>query len=413
MQLQANNRKFGNYAFIIFVVFCVQFTELKVDVVKIAEILLLILTPFIYQRKINKWILLIATFFFVWFVVSILLNPFRDFYLLKNVSILKQPYFITVGRFLELIACINLVALVNNFFKDKSFSQIRFFLRNIFFLSCAFLFFNLIVYVLNYSGFISETRLVYENFRLRGWFSEGGPYGLMLSFTFCLSFFYKHRYNNILRAIIVLTIIFIARSKAGMLLILVWYTLLYYKKLYKKLRELNIAIIVIGVIITSIIFVKISHKYIYAINNVRQEMKERPTDVNLVMGRISGLFIFPEMIVDYPLFGIGLGNYPIMRNNPEYLDFIPPSPVGKTDAHGFGGIIQVLVDGGVVMLLFFLMIFFNFYRVLKKNNSHLKIFLYIFLCLFMFGVQIYFLYPWVLLGTLISLSNKVDEKYIN
>ena len=129
------------------------------------------------------------------------------------------------------------------------------------------------------------------------------------------------------------------------------------------------------------------------------------------MGRIAGVFIFPDMIVDYPVLGIGLGNYPIMRNNPKYLDFIPKSPKGETDAHGFGGIVQLLVDGGIVVFGLFLLIMYKFYKDVKKNKNKSENFLLIFLFFFIFGVQIYFLYPWVLLGILTSLNSKlrIDE----
>jgi len=398
---------FKNIIFIVFVVFCIQFTELKIGVIKIAEILLLFLTPFIYYKKINKWILLFIIFFLSWFLISIVLNPFRDFYLLTGTSSLKRPYIISFGRFLELISCINLAALVHNFFKRKTYQETVLIIKQIFILSFIILSVYITIYFLFYFEIITETRFVYERIpRLRGWYAEGGPYGLMLSFTFCLSYFFKHKYNFFLRIIILLTIIFLAKSKAGILLILVWFTILYYKKLYRKIRKLNIVVVFIGAIITSIVFLKLADTYIISIKNVRKEMIERPTDINLIMGRISGIFIFPEMIGDYPLFGIGLGNYPIMRNNPEYLDFIPRSPVGEADAHGFGGIVQILVDGGIIMLLIFSAIIYSFLKHIKKRDDRLKIYLYIFLSFFALGVQIYFLYPWVLFGILISLCNK-------
>ncbi len=396
-----------NVSFIIFVVFCIQFTELKVGVIKVAEILLLLLTPFIFYRKVNKWILLFIILFTSWFLVSILLNPFREFYPLSNVSALKRPYLISLGRFLELISCVNLTALVHNFFKKKTRQEMMLIIKQIYILSFIILSLFILIYFLFTVGFISENRFVYERIpRLRGWYAEGGPYGLMLSFTFCLSYFFKYKYNAIFRVIIVLAIIFLAKSKAGILLIIAWFTLLYYKRLYRKIRSLNIIVIVIGGLIASVVFVKLADTYIVSIQNVRKEMVERPEDINLIMGRIAGLYIFPDMLMEHPFFGIGLGNYPIMRNNPAYLDFVPPSPPGKTDAHGFGGIIQILVDGGIVMLFSFFTIIYFFLKRLKNQDHTLKIYLYIFLGLFAFGVQIYFLYPWVLFGILITLSNK-------
>ena len=131
------------------------------------------------------------------------------------------------------------------------------------------------------------------------------------------------------------------------------------------------------------------------------------------MGRIAGLFIFPKMIVKNPIAGIGLGNYPIVRNNPEFLGFIPKSPKGKTDAHGYGGLMQLLVDGGLIIFTLFLIIIYQLFKKLKRNGNNEEKFLQIFLFFFVFGVQIYFLYPWVLMGVLMAfLTHKKDEKEI-
>ena len=98
--------------FILFVVFCIQFTELKIDVIKLSELLLLLITPFLYfKNKINKWSLYLLILFTLWLVISLAINPFRDFFLLTNVSVLKKPYLISIGRYLELISCINLAYL--------------------------------------------------------------------------------------------------------------------------------------------------------------------------------------------------------------------------------------------------------------------------------------------------------------
>ncbi|SEC48864.1 O-Antigen ligase [Tenacibaculum sp. MAR_2009_124] len=402
--------------FVLFIVFCSQFTELKVSVVKIAEILLLLFTPFIYRNKINKWILSLLLFISFWLLISLAFNPFRGFFLLDEVSVLKTPYWISIGRFLELIACVNLAALTNNFLKKKTEKEIKFILKLIVKLSVILAMYHLVFYFSFVFGYIEKTYFVYERTpRLRGWYVEGGPYGLMLSFIFCLTFFYKHRSNNFYRAVLIVTIVFIARSKAGTMFILFWYITFYFNIIYKKIRELSLFFVIFGGILSSFIFVKISYQYIDLIENVQREMKERPTDINLVMGRVAGLFIFPEMVTDNPFFGIGLGNYPIIRNNPEYLDFIPHSPKGKTDAHGFGGIIQILVDGGVFTLLFFLFIMGKFYKKLKRSSKENIYFLFGFLYLFVFGVQIYFLYPWILFGILIALSNSQknnEEAYL-
>lgn len=397
-----------NFLFVVFITFCIQFTELKLGVVKISEILLLLSTPFIYQRKINKWIYRLFLFISLWFLISLFFNPFREFYLLQNVSKLKTPYFISFGRFLELFACLNLAAIIINYFKNKEVIVINKVIKAIVLLNIWITIFHLFWYFLFITNFINETYFVYGRIpRLRGWYVEAGPYGLMLSFVFCLTFFYDFKRNVLIRTIFIFTIIFAAKSKAGTMFILVWYLTLYSKIIYKTAKEYSFIFILLGALFSGFVLYKISYQYVYAIENVQREMKERPTDVNLVMGRIAGLFIFPDMLLNNPIFGIGLGNYPLIRNNPEYLGFIPKSPPGKTDAHGFGGLLQILVDGGVFMFSLFVLLVVALYKKICTINN-LRYFLFAFLYLFIFGVQIYFLYPWILFGFLIATLNSYE-----
>lgn len=405
-----------NLLFILFVVFCIQFTELKLDVIKLSELLLLALTPFLYLRKsINKWSLYLLSLFIFWLFLSLLFNPFRDFYLIEGASVLKKPYLITIGRFLELISCVNLATLVYLFLKNKKEKIIIVYIKYIFRFCLLFTIFNVFIFTLLKFHFISESNLLYQDhgIRLKGWYVEGGPYGLMVSFTFILSFFYKSKYKAIIRLFLIFVVLILARSKAGVVLIISWFILIYYKKAYDKLKEFSVIIIIIGGIFISFVLVNLGSKYVDDIIHVEREMKERPTDVNLVMGRIAGLFIFPKMIADNSILGIGLGNYPLIRNNPKYLGFVPKSPKGKTDAHGFGGLVQLVVDGGLVVFILFLIIIYQLYNKLKKNGKGEERYLQIFLFFFVFGVQIYFLYPWILLGILMSLSNKKKNEKEN
>lgn len=398
-------KKIGNIFFILFVVFCIQYTELKIDVIKASELFLLLLTPYVFNKKLNKWILYLFFVFTAWFLISILFNPFRSFYLLEAVSVLKKPYLISLGRYLELVSCLNLAAFVIHFFKNKPRYLIINYIKYIYNLNFILLLFHLVLYYFHINNII-ETSFVYWIDRLRAGFGEGGPYGLMLSFTYCISFFYKSKYHFYSRLVIILVIVFLARSKAGIVLILVWYAIYYEKKIRYKIKNLNIILIVISSFLILVALTKLGYRYLDDIENIKREVKERPNDINLTMGRIAGFFIFPKMVYDYPIFGIGLGNYPLMRNNPVYLGIIPHSPAGKTDAHGYGGLIQLLVDGGLFIFLSFCTIIFNLFKKLKRHSNYLIKFLFIFLFFFIFGVQIYFLYPWVLLAFIIVLSNK-------
>lgn len=400
------------------VILSIHFTEFKIGVVKLSEIILLLLPPFLYSKKINKWCFYFYILFFIWLGISLFFNLHRELPPLKGLSLLKSPYLITIGRFLELIACVNLVSLAYFYFKDKSRKYIIQFVEKVVFISFLLIIFNSFIYLLVTNGVLSGSSLVYitssNYYRLKGGFIEGGPYGLMLSFLFVLSFLYNSRFNIIIRAFIIANIVFLAKSKAGMLLLVIWAVIYYYKTVYRKIKSLSFIVLLLGGVIALFAFAKLAEVYIEHIQNMEKYVIERPDDTNLIMGRIAGSHIAPKMVLDNPIFGIGLGNYPIQRNLEKYRSFIPASPPGKTDAHGLGGIFQLLVDGGLfILFLFFLIIFFLTKKTLRLKNN-LEIFLFAFPCFFLTGVQIYFLYPWFLLGIIISLNEKTDqEKKIN
>jgi len=399
---------------IVLVLLSIHFTEFKVGVIKLSEITLLLIPPFLYSKRTSKWVFYFYFLFFIWFIVSIAFNPFREFPPLKGLSILKRPYLITIGRFLELIACLNLAAIVHHYFRKKMRSQIISFIEKIVLFSFFLIIYNSTVYFLATKNIISDSNLVYltssNYYRLKGWFIEGGPYGLMLSFIFVLSFFYRSRYNFLIRSILILNIVFLAKSKAGMLLLVLWGVIYYYKTIYKRIKSLSPVVLVIGVLMVSFAFVKLAKVYIEHIENMEEYVILRPNDTNLTMGRIAGSHIAPKMVLDNPVLGIGLGNYPLERNVPKYRSFIPYTPDGKTDAHGLGGIVQILVDGGIFILFFFLLILFLTTKKAIRLKNNLEIYFFIFPCFFMAGVQVYFLYPWFLYGILISLNEKSIEK---
>jgi O-antigen ligase len=339
-----------------------------------------------------------------------LTNPLRELPPLEGLSILKKPYIITIGRFLELIACVNLVTLVYHYFRNRDREEVVSFVKKTVLISFLLILINVIIYLLVIRGLLSGSQVVYitssNYYRLKGWFIEGGPYGLMMSFIFVLSFFYKSKYNLIIRLFLIFTIVLFTKSKAGILLLVLWGVILYNKIIYKKIKSLRWVALLIGAVIALFVLFKLGEVYLEHSRNMEKYVSERPDDTNLIMGRIAGSHIVPRMVVDNPILGIGLGNYPIERNVQKYRGFIPYSPPGKTDAHGLGGIVQLLVDGGLLILVLFFALVLGIIKNTLKSKDNLEYYLFAFVCFFMAGVQIYFLYPWFLLAIVLVLNKK-------
>lgn len=394
--------------------FCVQFTDLKIGLIKVSEGLLLCLAPFVFSKRIHKYVLYLLVFFTATTLISIGITFFLDFEYLGK-SFLKQPYLITIGRYIELITCLvlcNFVVLYADVLKKRN--EFYKYLLHFIDLNIMLTIICVVIYCLVLTGVlnIEDTRVVYNyNIRLRGYFVEGGPYGLMLSFIFILtSFFEKSKKRDAKRIFLIFVIFFMAQSKSGFLCTVVWLGIENYGFLRRKIQSFVYPLVVLGVIGFYFLFVNIGSMYVREINKIEQTVKIRSNDPNLIMGRISGIFIVPKLVLDHPILGIGTGNYPLVRNNKKYRGIfpLPPKEIRIKDAHGFGGLIDILVDNGFLGLFFFSMIMYKQYKVIR-NQKYLKQLFIGFFTLFCFGVQIYFLYPWMFLGLILTKENKIGE----
>jgi len=404
MKIDKSNLKFFFWIFLI--IFCIQATDLKIGFVKISEIILLLLAPFFLLKPINKYLGYFLIFFSLNFFLSFIITSTLNFEKYGS-SLIKAPYIISIARYLELVTCIVVGLITIKLFKDYPRKKIIPIIVNInVYLTLFFVFIYTLV-ILNILPQESSI-VVYESSRLRGLYFEGGPFGLMLAFIFILTFFEgKSNILLIKRFFLLFVIIFLAKSKAGIMLSLVWLLMYFYKSLYEIIKNYRVPIVSVFVIIFYIVFTNIGATYLSDTKRFKKEVKERPRDPYLILGRISGRYIVPNMIKQYPVFGIGIGNYPLLRNNPEIRGFfpIPPKAIINIDSHGYGGIVDVIVDMGFVGLIFFLGIIYLLYKEISMKKDKGKILLFAFIFLFMFGVQLIFLYPWIFLGTIIAYKN--------
>jgi O-antigen ligase len=394
------------------ITFCIQTPDVKVGFVKISEVLLLLITPFLLKKSVNKFIFYFFVFFTIEAILGLIITSTHHFDILGP-SKFKAPYVITIGRYFELISCISLCIITFRLFKtntDQSKKIIDYLVDwNV--LITAFFF---LIYIFVKIGLlpIHNSIVIYDSNRLRGLYNEGGPFGLMLSFIFMLSFFQDNTNKRLLKQLFLFIIIaFFTRSKAGILFVVIWIALFNFEILKNKLRAFIFPIMLVFLAGFYFLFMNISAMYVTELNRVKQSVKERPEDINLILGRVSGVYIVPNMIEENPIFGIGLGNYPLLRNNAEYRTFFPkpPKEVIDIDAHGFGGIIDVIVEMGLLGFFFFMFIVYGVYYEIRNINKGIVLVLG-FLLIYCFGVQIYFLYPWVLLAVILAYRNNyIDE----
>jgi len=414
----------SKFLLILFSVFCFisfQLTEIKFYSIKINELVALLCLPVLLKhvRIVNKYFVYFLLFFILLIILTFLTNLFRDFYFdLESLSLLRKPYFITISRSVELLSCLIFAIIVYEsiyYFSQKDYTlkdiinavlQVNYYFAW-FLLLVASCYYLRIVHFIN-SDIIYDTTPYLPNYtlRLRGYYIEGGPFGLMYAFLFCLSSLVNKK--KYLQKGIFILIILLAQSKAGMIALLGWICYkLYLQFRHTKLFKYIAFLILLPIFIT--LSFKIADNYLVTFRNFDSELRNRNDDETLIMGRTAAFIIGPKMFAHHPFTGVGLGNYSLVRNNPAYLGVLPV--VNGWDLPGLGGILTLLIEDGIIGLFALILILRLIYKRYAKYSPISKDSIIIFCVMCSLGVQLYFLYIWFLIG--LALAAPGLEKEMN
>jgi len=95
-----------------------------------------------------------------------------------------------------------------------------------------------------------------------------------------------------------------------------------------------------------------------------------------------------------PIFGIGIGNYSLVRNDPKYLKGLPV--YYKWDQHSLG-LIGYLPEFGIPLFLLFIYLLFKpvYWSLKIKPRGLIFVLASTQLVIHIVGAQITFLYPWL------------------
>lgn len=98
--------------------FCLQMPDLKVASIKLSELLMLLLLPF-YLKELfkSKTLLYFLAFYLLLMLKTFVINIFTNFYINDPLPLLKHPYFISIARLIEMLACIIFCVFVINSLK--------------------------------------------------------------------------------------------------------------------------------------------------------------------------------------------------------------------------------------------------------------------------------------------------------
>jgi hypothetical protein len=133
-------------------------------------------------------------------------------------------------------------------------------------------------------------------------------------------------------------------------------------------------------------------------------------DGNYVAGRVAGAVLGPRMIAARPLRGIGWGNYPMVRDDPEYRRGTAFSIVNQ-DAPGLGPI-DYIVELGIPLWLYMTWISIKPVIYLRRAGASAWLFSLAMMQPISnwFGAHLNLTYPWVVVGFALGMGLGVRGK---
>jgi hypothetical protein len=325
------------------------------------------------------------------------------FYPLIDASFLKQPVIFSLSKILQLAATVcGFLWLTNVFMTEKKLftrAMSAYWLTGL-----AVSVYAILCYVaiaITHSS--SETAIVGayirggEILRARGFFNEGGPFGIYVVSIFLVGLLRRHvtgRRPGLVNIGILALAFILSASKAGFFAaaLLFFFSIISAASFRQKVFYLILSVAFLWGIAASLNFDAQLYGYLYSFQNIEEQLAARGTDLNLVVGRVSALYIVPKMISAHPVTGIGLGNYPLMRNDPHYLGILPAIPEIE-DMAGIG-IPGIAAEIGIPATLWLLVLLFIPYRVCRKSASILAVAAVFQPLAHTFAVQLTFFYPW-------------------
>jgi hypothetical protein len=340
-----------------------------------------------------------------------LLSLRLQFYPPGDFGVLKTPPYASFIRLFQIILASSCVILIGLAIKDKAVRFDDFAKAYIYgaFISSLW---SIVSWIGWKFGFELEGAYGEGTVRLRGFFAEGGPFGVFLIGAMLLHYFRRYIIKSIsknsfrLGMALLLVALIGSQSKAAILLSMSF--LAYYFYLKKRIGPVLLGLIVIFPALFASDLIDGLQGYYANYDRFAQAAYERPDDANLVMGRIMGSILLPRMVAEHPLLGIGIGNYSLIRNDPSILRGLPT--VSGWDLHGLG-LLGYCAELGIPLTIFVLWIVAYPIRMTVKNGVWIRMAAAYPLAAALFGVQLNFAYIWIYAGIALAAA-AIENRHI-
>jgi hypothetical protein len=274
--------------------------------------------------------------------------PFDD-------TLLKRPLLVTIARMAELFLDVfYMLYLASLYREDEKLGRLG--ARTYYWMGVAGGVYAVVCFPLNLF-FGAQLGTYSDSHRLRGFNNEPGPYGTYLIGVCLLTMAMQRRgwlSRNEFRFGMGLFCVCLlgSQSKAAIfaLTLLGFINFLFLSSGWWRLTFVGLVGLGLLVIVSLFNFKGAINGYTEGAAKYQNLSMIRSEDGNFVMGRVAGLVLSPRMIAAHPLLGIGWGNYPLVRDDPQYRRGTAFS-LGATDAPGLGPI-DYIVELGFPLFLY-------------------------------------------------------------
>lgn len=241
--------------------------------------------------------------------------------------------------------------------------------------------------------------------RARGFFVEGGPFGVYVASVIAVSVFRRFAQGKGTRTSFAATIgvllagLMLSQSKAALCTVIglgIWSFFVSHRvRLSRKLTTVAIAAILIVPILILVNLGGGLMAYWSAYRHAEFLAMRSPFNGSTVEGRVVALYVVPTMVEKHPLTGVGIGNYSVLRNSPEYAPEFPPAPGWDEPGLGFLGYAAEL---GLPLLVWLMLLVWAPVRIARRAGERETAVLIA--CAFpffadVFGTPITFYYPYL------------------
>ncbi len=354
-----------------------------------------------------------GTFALLAFLLSIVALR-QNFYSYGETSPLKVPLLLTIARITELLLDVFYMLYLASLYRRNE-KLLAFGMKTYFWFGIAGSVYAVVSFPLNLLYGL-DLGTYYGDHRMRGFYNEGGPFGVYLVTLLLLTVLLRRRRwikrsEFIFGMALFLVCLVMSQSKSALALLPLLGLINGFLVLKRRGRRLLVAGTVLLLLLAAVFidFQRIFQTYEEAVTSYEQLSKFRSEDGNVVLGRVAGAVLAPRIIAEHPLAGVGWGNYALVRNDPQYRRGTPFSWI--YDAPGLGPI-DYIVDLGIPLWLYLMWIEFKPFRLLRQRKSEILI---LNLALMqplsnIFGAHLNLTYPWVVVGFALGLGFQAERR---